>query len=284
MSNMVGMIITDCADGNARVRQTSRFEGLFNSRPGFLGVGARMPDIEAAGNLLDQLDVITNLPTSREDTQAVILVNVAPRGDKVREKWENGTPFCYFRIKNVLVVSTYAGRALSLLKDRGLADSVELLDVPTVTAEAVKWGELSESHADRINHTQFRSLEFLPLVAHWITQGRPVPSTTYPVDHYDIKGKVWCIDNFGNAKTTLLPSDIGFEEGKTVVLKDGQQATCYNHLADVPKNETALVVGSSGYGKDRFLELVVQWHDDGFHGSDSAASRHNLGVGSTVLG
>lgn len=281
---MVGMIITDCADNNARARQVSRFMGLFGVEPGFLGVGARMPDVEAAGNLLDQLDVITNLPTSRADTPAVVLVNVAPRGDKVREKWENGTPFCYFRVKNVLVVSTYAGRALSLLKDRGMADTVELFDIPTVTAEAVKWGELSESHAQRINHTQFRSLEFLPLVAYWLQEGRPVPSTTHPVDHYDIKGKVWCIDNFGNAKTTLLPADIDFEEGKKVTLKDGSQATCYRRLADVPKNESALVVGSSGYGKDRFLELVVQWDDGGFHGSASAETRHNVVVGSTVLG
>jgi S-adenosylmethionine hydrolase len=138
--------------------------------------------------------------------------------------------------------------------------------------------------ADRINHTQFRSLEFLPLVAYWLLNGRPVPSTTQPLEEkHDTRGKVWCVDSFGNAKTTLLPEDVAFEEGKNVVLADGQTAVCHRRLADVPQHTSALTIGSSGYAKDRFLEVVVQWRDDGFHASDSAAARHNLAVGSTVL-
>ena len=284
MSQIIGSIITDCADTNARARQELRFASLFGAKPTFLGVGAKAPDIEAAGNLLDQLDALSNTPIVRADTPAIILVNVAPRGEKVKQKWHNGTPFCYVRVGNALIVSTYAGRALSLLREHGLADSVELLDVPTVTAAAVEWGELTKEQAEHINHTQFRSFEFLPLVAYWLTQNKPVPSETQPIEvTHDIHGKVWCIDGFGNAKTSLLPSDIEFNEGKTVILADGQKAICHRRLADVPKNETALVVGSSGYRQNRFLEIVVQWRDDGFHGSDSAATRHNLTVGSIVL-
>jgi len=284
MPNTIGSIITDCADNNARARQELRFSSLFGAKPTFLGVGAKAPDLEAAGNLLDQLDALTNLPVSAESTERIILVNVAPRGEKVKQKWENGTPFCYVRVGDILIVSTYAGRALHLLKKRSLADSVELLDVPTVTTAAVEWGELTKEQAAHINNTQFRSYEFLPLAAYWVSQGKDVPSTTQPIeDEQDTDGKVWCVDRFGNAKTTLVASDVGFEEGKPVTLSDGQTATCHRRLADVPKNESALVIGSSGYGNDRFIEVVVQWHDDGFRGSDSAASRHGLEVGSPVL-
>ncbi len=42
-------------------------------------------------------------------------------------------------------------------------------------------------------------------------------------------------------------------------------------------------MGSSGYGADKFLEVVVQWEDGGFSKSDKASTRHNLAVGSKVL-
>ena len=284
MPHTIGTIITDCADDNARTRQELRFASLFGVRPTFLGVGSPAPDVEAAGNLLEQLDVLTNFPVTPKDTQPIILVNVAPRGDSVKKKWDNGTPFCSFKVGNALIVSTYAGRTLSLAHDRGLVDSVELFDIPTVTAEAVKWGDLTEEQAERINHTQFRSLEFMPLVAYWIASGKPVPSTTQQLTKEDNSlGKVWCVDNFGNAKTTLRVSDIGFEEGKKVTLADGMEATCCRRLADVPKDSSAITIGSSGYGDERFLEIVVQWKDDGFHTSDSAAKRHGFMVGSQVL-
>jgi hypothetical protein len=285
MPRIIGSIITDCADSNARTRQELRFASLFGVTPSFIGLGAKDPDIEAGGNLIDQLGTLNNMPVSAvTDVTPVILVNVAPRGDKIRKKWNNGTPFCYVRVNNTLIVSTYAGRTLSLLDQFGLADSVEVMDIPTVVAAAVAWGDLSRKQADHIMNTQFRSLEFLPLAAYWLTQGRNVPSEAHPIEtDSDIRGRVWCIDSFGNAKTTLTESDVSFEEGKKMVLTDGSEATCHRRLADVPKDESALVVGSSGLDTGRFLELVVQWRDDGFHGSYSAASRHSLSVGSTVL-
>lgn len=284
MSRVIGSIITDCADHNARTRQELRFANLFGVTPAFIGLGAKSPDIEAGGNLIDQLGTLVNTPASTEASEKIILVNVAPRGDKVRKKWNNGTPFCFVRVDDVLIVSTYAGRALSLLKQFSLAETVEVMDIPTVVTAAVEWGELTQEQADHITNTQFRSLEFLPLAAYWLSQGRDVPSETHPIeDDPEIKGSVWCIDSFGNAKTTLTEGDIDFEEGKKLPLVDGMEATCYRRLADVPKDESALVIGSSGYKKYRFLELVVQWRDDGFHGSDSATSRHSLSIGSNTI-
>jgi hypothetical protein len=279
-----GAIITDCADNNARSRQELRFTELFGSKPTFLGVGAdvvlgegnKAADVEAAGNLLDLLDAI-NLPDNLKSTrQTVILVNVAPRGGKTKEIWENGTPFCYFRVNGTLVVSTYARRCLSLIRDLGQLESVELLDVPTVTAAAVKWGELTQERAEHINDTQFRSFEFVPLVARWLCDGRPVPSIRQSLEDIPaIDPSVWCVDSFGNVKTTLRPQDINFEEEKTVELAEGDKVICYTRLADVPRGVSALVIGSSGYGSDRFLEVVVQ--------RGNASKQHKLTIGSPVL-
>lgn len=279
-----GAIITDCADANARARQEMRFASLFGGKPTFVGVGAdvvlgegnKASDIAAAGDLIDLINASHELPSASPDQKTVILMNVAPRGGKTRKQWDNGTPFCYFHVGNALVVSTYARRCLTLIRDMGLVDSVELLDVPTVTAEAVKWGELTENQADRMNHTQFRSFEFLPFVARWICDERPVPSEKVTLGNLPgIEPSVWCTDIFGNCKTTLLPRDIGFEEGGTVMIAGGHTAVCYKRLADVPRNETALVIGSSGFGDDRFLELVIQ--------RGNAAKTYGLSLGSPVL-
>ena len=45
-----------------------------------------------------------------------------------------------------------------------------------------------------------------------------------------MKDHIWFIDNFGNAKTTILPEDIGYEEGKELQLVGGHDAA--RQLAD----------------------------------------------------
>ena len=276
MTNVIGTIINDCADGSARTRQELRFDTLFGVKPTFLGVGSYSP-IEAAGNLLDQLDVLTQFPLVDKSRDHIILVNVAPRAEDVKQKWDNGTPFCYFRIDNTLVVGTYEGHCLAFARDLGIVSEVELLDVPTVTSAAVEWGDLSPEEAEKINHSQFRSLEFLPVVAYWLWQGKSVPSKTQSLTELPSpRGQVWQIDNFENVKTTLLPEDIGFKQGKQIVLFNGEAATCYRRLADVPKGATALTIGSSGYGPHRFLEVTIG-------GCGKAGSLHGFDIGSSVL-
>ncbi len=279
MKPIIGSIINDCRDDDARSRQELYFKALFGVQPTFVGVGSKVPDLEAAGVLVDQLDILANA-----STPSVILVNVAPRGSAVKKQWGNGTPFCYFRVGKTLVVSAFAGRNLDLVHAAGLVQNVALLDPPTVTAAAVGWGELTKAEAEAINHSQFRSLHFLPLVARWLVQDRPVPSKIVQLaSKVNAKGAVWYIDNFGNAKTTLTPADIDFQEGQTFMLADGHRAVCYNRLADVPRDTTALTIGSSGYGSSRFVEVIVQWQDGGFHGSNSAEQRHKLDIGSPIL-
>lgn len=276
MNKVVGSIITDCHDDATRARQEIRFDELFGVRPTFVGVDSYMP-IEAAGILIDQLDVLINFPLHAKDRDAIILVNVAPRSEDVKKKWDNGTPFCYFKIGRILVVSAYEGHCLALVRDLGLAKEVQLMDIPTVNAAAIEWGDLTSAQADKIANSQFRSLEFLPLAAHWVWQGKPVPSESHSLDELpSAKGQAWLIDNFSNVKTTLLPEDVGFEPGKTVTLADGQPATCYRRLADVPKDVTGLTIGSSGFGQNRFLEVAVG-------GKGQAAVKHNLTIGASVL-
>jgi hypothetical protein len=275
MSTVIGTIINDCADAAAQARQELRFETLFGVKPTFLGVGSYAP-VEAAGNVVDQLDVLTRFPLTEKKQDRIVLVNVAPRAAHIKQEWDNGTPFCYFRLGKTLVVSTLEEQCLSLVRDMDIAGEVELLDVPAVTAAAVQWGDLTQAEANRINHSQFRSLEFLPLVAYWLWRGKPVPATSYSLQELPrLTGQVWQIDNFCNAKTTLLPRDIGFGPGKTIKLAGGIEAVCYRRLADVPDGVTALTIGSSGYGPDRFLELVIG-------GCGQASVRYGLRVGSPV--
>lgn len=276
MSKVIGTIINDCNDPNVRARQELRFRSLFGVQPAFLGVGP-YGGIEAAGNLIDQLDVLVNFPLAGKDGDAIVLVNVAPRSTEIKWRWDNGTPFCYFRVGRVLVVAAYEGHCLALVRDLGLAASVELLDIPTVTAAAVAWGDLRAEEAKRISNSQFRSLEFLPLAAYWLRQGRPVPSKTESLAGLPpVTGLVWCVDNFDNVKTTLLPEDIDFEQGKEVTLYNDQKAVCYRRLVDVPAGVTALTIGSSGFGGKRLLEVAI-----GHQGR--AAAEHGFVSGSPVV-
>jgi hypothetical protein len=285
MNNITGTIINDCVDDLARLRQQTYFNRLFGTLPAFAGVGNELPDLEAAGTLIDALDVLGNFPFAHANgLEAVVIVNVAPRGGNTKLWGDNGTPFCYFYVGKVLVVSTLAGECLSLVKKLGIAHSVQAVEVSAVTNAAVGWGDLTQTQATKITNSQFRSLEFLPLLAYWLANGKEVPSKTIELPDSPVAANnVWQIDNFGNAKTTLLTKDVGFAQGKKLILADGTEVVCYERLTDVPKDCSAITIGSSGYGKDRFLEVVVQWRDGGRAASDSAKQRHGLKPGSQVI-
>ena len=271
-----GVIITDCSDPNAQVRQQVRFANLFGVTPTLVELGPDNKDLEAAGQLVDVLHDANNLPGSYTPKPWVVLVNVAPRGNDVKERWENGTPFCHFQSHNATVLSTYEGRSLSLARKLGLAARVNLMDIPTVTSSWVDRGIIASAEADAINNTQFRSKDFLSLAARELVGGRPLPATVVDLEDRDPDtGVVWFIDSFGNCKTTLLPSDIDFEEGKVVALDGDEKATCYSRLPDVPTGELALTIGSSGYGAQRLIELVEQ--------QGRASDVLSLSVGSRVL-
>lgn len=251
-------IITDCQDGNARVRQQTRYSVLFpNTAINFVGVSS---DIEAAGNLIDVLD-------AAGDTEGIVAVNVAPRHGAAK-KWPNGTPFGYFWYKKILIVCTIDGEVLSLMKKFSLGDHVNVTDIRTV----LPFGGYAQEAVEFAAASQFRSFDYLPRLARIAWDKHDVPSEKLLfTDVPEVTNGVWWIDSFGNCKTTLIASDVEFEQGaeRTITLHGvGISATCYRQLRDVPDGVTGLILGSSGYGQQRFLELVVQ--------GASAAKRYGI--------
>ena len=242
-------IITDCQDGNARVRQQTRYSVLFPGSPSsFTGVTS---DLEAAGNLIDVLD------GAGPDAEGIIAVNVAPRHKGAR-KWPNGTPFGYLWYNKILIVCTIDGETLSLMKKFGLADRVHVTDIRTVMA----LGGYSTEAIEHAAMSQFRSFDYLPRLARIVWDMKEVPAEELLFsDIPDATVGVWWIDSFGNCKTTLIAEDLHFEHGESreIVLHDiPVNATCYRQLREVPDYKTGWIIGSSGFGDKRFLELVVQ--------------------------
>jgi hypothetical protein len=258
-------IINDCKDSNAVGRQQARVSSIFGIQPNFIGVES---DLEAAGNIIDVLDAVG-------ESKALVLVNVAPRDGKAKQ-WENGTPFGYFYYKNTLIVTTIDGYVLSLVKKFELTEKLSVLDTPAVVDEMIANNYLKSDLRSHVINTQFRSYEFLPLVASYILKNKTVKSITSLSieDVLDIPKTVWYIDNFGNCKTTLTSEDINFETVRQVQLSIINIQT-YARLKDVPNKEAALIIGSSGLGSKRFLELTVQ--------GSSAANKFDLVIGDTIM-
>src|SRR3989344_3943695 len=226
-------IINDCRDNNAAGRQCTRAAALLGVSPIFVGV---KDDIEAAGNLLDVLD-------AAEGREGIVLVNVAPRNGQAHN-FQNGTPFGYFRYQNTLVISSISGYTLSLVKRFGLIDRIQLLDIPKVLAALAAQGQLGTELVEKISWSQFRSFDFLPRAAFWLWHRLPLPSETYSLESIPaLERRVWCVDNFGNAKTSLLPEEVGFALGVKIKTKVGE-LVCYQRLRDLPDNESGLVIGS----------------------------------------
>jgi hypothetical protein len=244
---MFACVINDCQDDNAAARQVARVSHLFKTTPAFVGVHA-YKELEAAGNLIDILD-------AGEAGEGVVLVNVAPRHGGAK-KWPNGTPFGYFNVGGVLVVASLDGLTLSLVKKLQLTDAVWHIDIPETTALMLKEGLLTEKLREQIITTQFRSFDYLPRVARYLWDADEKIGEQMLIGTFDdAPAAVWWVDNFGNCKTTLLERDLN---GKDAIETQYGTFKLYRQLRDVPDGEAALVVGSSGFGADRFLELVVQ--------------------------
>jgi len=252
-------IITDCRDDNARARQETRYAHLFpGMHVSFIGAAT---DSEAAGNVLDVLD-------SADEAPGVIAVNCAPRHGRAK-KWKNGSPFGYVWIQNKLIVGTIDGQCFSFLKRFKLVEKIHVTEITT----ALPVGGYSPEQVESAAHTQFRSLNYLPRLAKILWEHHDVPSEVLPITQIDeMPSLIWWIDSFGNAKTSLTAKDIDFkpDSHRQVTFADGTTISlpCVQRLANVPDHEPALIVGSSGIGSERFVEIVVQ--------GGSAAERFNL--------
>ncbi len=244
-------IISDCQDDNARGRQQSRYQALLgNVSQTFIGA---CTDLEAQGELIDAID-------ARKGQPAVIVVNVAPRGNK--EKYSNGIPFCFHTFGKIVVIGT--PNCFSLAKKLGLFSKTYQTDVLEVCSKF-----LTKREAKRTSESQFRSYEYLPHLTQWILGGNNIPSHEIEIEDFGKQNFIWRIDCFGNCKTTST--------GKRVNLNSytSLDNVYYEKLADVPKNNIpAFVRGSSGYKEKRFLEVMMQ--------GQSASKFLGLEIGSLV--
>jgi len=260
-------IINDCTDDNARMRQELRTTSALGLSIAYLGV-PKFSSIAASGNVIDALDAAKGRPS-------IIMVNVAPRhGDAKRFK--NGTPFGYFFYKDNLVIASVSEATLTLVKKLKLVDSIRVLDPEEVLPLFAEVGMIDENDIPWMLRTQFRSFNFVPRVAEYLALHKPeLPGEDFALSEIkDEPPAVWWIDNFGNLKTTLTEADIDFKAGKKIETEWGV-FTCYDRLSDVPNNEFGCIVGSSGIGPHRFLELVVQ--------GKSAEEAFGARIGSHIL-
>ena len=260
MSNPPIISLTDCTDPNAVARQSARLAALFGRTPAILPLSGADPEGTAALTLLDVLRSTELLGGAGEPT--VILVNIAPRDGH----WPNGVPFCYFRVREHLVISTFTPRVLEPLRRYLGVEAVEVTDVrEAVQAAAAGWAEFTPAQVDEIARTQFRSLWYVPLLARWLVDGRPVPSRTELLadlaDTADTSVRVAVVDNFGNCKLNLPAEELpGYAAAGSVAVLDRvsgvtREVPCYPRLVDVPRGEPGVITGSSGYG---FAEFVVR--------------------------
>ena len=260
-------IINDCADPGTMNRQVVRAATLFPAThisPVAVGSYA---DLEASGMIIDTID-------GAMDEPGIILANVAPRHGKAK-KWPNGTPFGHVKYQNTHIFATVDGATLSLVTKFGLAQEIEVYDIPTVLEAMIKHGKLAEHLRDPITHTQFRSYEFLPRVAKWYMNGVDIPHVVHPLtDFLPAPLAVWYVDNFGNCKTTALVQDLAHQAGHKIKTTWGE-IMCYARLKDVPDGKPGVIIGSSGYRDKRFIELVVQ--------GQSAAQHFNIHVGDLLI-
>lgn len=260
-------IINDCADPGTMNRQVVRAATFFPATHiSPVAVGA-YADLEASGMIIDTID-------GAMDEPGIILANVAPRHGKAK-KWPNGTPFGHIQYQNTHIFATVDGATLSLIHKYGLAQEIEVYDIPTVLDAMIKKDKLPKHLRDPITNTQFRSYEFLPRVANWYMHGVEIPHEVHPLsDFLPAPLAIWYVDNFGNCKTTAWAEDVGHRSGTKLKTTWGE-ITCYDRLKDVPDGKEGLIVGSSGYRNHRFLELVVQ--------GQSAAQHFHAKVGDPLL-
>ena len=257
-------IINDCKDANVVGRQLARVASLLNTNATFVGISN---ELEASGNIIDILD-------ASQESEGIILVNVAPRNGKAKQH-SNGTPFGYFWHKKILIVSSVDGLTLSLVKKLKITEHINVLNIPKSLDVLIEKGALKYNLKDHITNSQFRSYEFLPRIGAFIFKHQNIESEKMDIANIaDAPAAIWWIDNFGNCKTTIFAEELGLKNKDIIKTKAGK-LTYYTRLKDVPNALSAIITGSSGLGEKRFLEIVIQ--------GKSAEKKYRLHSGDIVF-
>lgn len=244
MKSPVIFAFTDCKDSNTITRLTARLSSLFESS--FVHAKGIDKDVEASGCLLDTLDALRI-----ENREAILIGNLAPRSDK---HYKNGAPFYIGKVGKVIIIANRT--CFDLIAKIELIDTIYETDVETVCSKY-----LSKTESKRIANSQFRSFEYIPILARWIYEKKKIPTSPHKIVLAK-DNKIWWVDNFGNCKTTITETELKKRIVKNSVsfkIKNKVlKLPFYQKLADVPKGKLACIIGSSGYANTRFAEIVIQ--------------------------
>lgn len=264
-------IITDCKGENEKGRQIIRWASLGFKNINIIGIESSLginSTIEASGNIIDAID-------ASEGKKGVVFANVAPRG-YIKEDGLNGADFAYFYYKKTLIISTIRGYTLSLVKKLNLVKNVSVTKLDKVLKQAEKLGLINKTKLIHIKNSQFRSFEYVPYLADWLMKEYEFITEELDISKQEnIPNCIWCIDAFGNAKTTITSKEISFMHEDLIKTSIGE-FKFYKRLKDVPKKNVGIYIGSSGIENTRFLEIAVQAK------KGSAQKAFNLKVGDKI--
>ncbi len=260
-------------DDNGRIRVRARLSRLL---PGVQLVGTIGVDndVEVALNILDILDAVASpwlpdQPKVNEITHLVI-ANIARRTGSNN----HCVTFGYVRFRNVLIITTLSGHELSLLKKLWLKEGViRSLDI----SEVIRWAFTEQligcEFGGHINKSQFRTFDFVPLLALWLLSGKDkeLPSTYLSWENVpDLDSCFAWVDRYGNSKTTI-PARPWLKLALDHPTLGKERFLCNPTLASVPDNEVGVTRGSSGYWGIRLAEVVKK--------GGSAADLYDLTTG-----
>ncbi len=249
-------IFTDCYDANAVSRQIRRWQRLF--RDVVINCFSVEKSIEASFCVLDTYlaGLLPISPDQNTNLPDILVGNIAPREER---KYPNGAPFCFaYATDGTLIIGTPDTFVLPLRE--GLIQKV----FETDAFHVCKAAGLSEDQALKIANSQFRSLDYVPLLAYWLlVEKKDIPVTQARIDPKKFDNEIGYIDCFGNCKSTVRKSDFpttALSELINTTIELSTQPfspdmTFYKRLADVPNDEDGVTEGSSGNG---FLEIVRQ--------------------------
>lgn len=268
------VILSDCVaptDTNARARLSMLTQGLFGMTPTMHHV-----------NRLDVMSFLIADSLTRCPRPGLVLANIAPRNRA--HHYKNGVPFCWAKLPDDhLVVSTAQPEAFAGLKFfETLPNQVHIVDTRNAVQVMTKEGLVGPELEDDIVNSQFRSLDFEPLLAAAILLGINIPTQEFMLLSSKVEnpdGTVAFIDNFGNCKLWMHEDAVKkLTENQKVTIRANKQlheVEFHRQLRNVPNNKSALIVGSSGHhGGNHLCELVKN--------GGSAATHFKLAVGYKV--
>jgi hypothetical protein len=273
-------VFTDCTDQDAISRMITAMRitaGAKSVAPavdmpfGKSVAGVFNTELAAAMSLVNNL--YAALPPDGEEALAlpVMAGNAAPRSETAGQ-FDNGRPFFWTRVGDSayspLLVMTLAPGLLSIAHRLRLLDQLHIIDTDEFLRWAVLNHKLTDVAAQRMRRTQFRGAELLPYLMRRVILNRAqmpravasaVSAAEVLGEPTTARGVIAQVDNFGNYVTDCLPGDIGYEPRAELVLADGRtRVICTEQLDRVPEGQLAAVIGSAGFGDQRFVTVVVK--------------------------